>query len=427
MPEIQNQTPKPEPKFILPQRRGYLKYLLTPIILIVLAAVAWILYMQFSKPVTTTTVPTPAHEDAQVKSGTSFYLAVDSEGDSNTEKTTRLYQYDPNATADDNKIAQTNAKFFDVLTKYNQPYTYIASSADHKFYTLNAATGKIEQLFELDQDPMSREVAVSDDKQWLAYARNYEGSEAGKSGGEIWLYNFETKEQKQLVKKTELGLYEGFSVLGWRNNDKEIIVSGLGGDAGATWGDIYDVSIATGELVKVNPLPEKDATDFLRGSLSPDGDKWLYAHCEKPDTGSTQAGGSNYGACVSGTELRTYDFNTKDIKTVYQNLRYDNNADKNSLRVIGDYKWEDNNTIVAAVPGAILEIALTNSKAEEVYTFDQYKPQDFSNHPIQLRNASKDQIVFNRDDNWEVYDRASNKLVVINKSKDKETIIHWLD
>ncbi|HEX3099749.1 MAG TPA: hypothetical protein VHQ41_02130, partial [Patescibacteria group bacterium] len=77
--------------------------------------------------------------------------------------------------------------------------------------------------------------------------------------------------------------------------------------------------------------------------------------------------------------------------------------------------------------GAILEIALTNSKAEEVYTFDQYKPQDFSNHPIQLRNASKDQIVFNRDDNWEVYDRASNKLVVINKSKDKETIIHWLD
>ncbi len=429
MPEINSQSPVSDPKFILPQRRSWVKYIMIPIIVILVLACAAILYIQFSKPTATPApVPAPVKEDVKVKSGTSFYLATESDGDSSVERATRLYQYSADSATQDVQILETKEKFFDVLTKYNQPYTYIAKNATNKFFILDANAGKIDLLFELAEDPMVREVAVSEDKTMMAYARNFEGSENGKSGGSIWTYNFETKTQKEIVKKTELGLYQGFSVLGWRDNDKELIVSGLGGDAGATWGDIYQVNIATGAMVKVMPVAEKNQMEFLRGTLSPNGDKWLYTHCEQPDEVAREKEGEfNGGACISGTELRTYDFGTKDIKTVYKNLRYENNNDKNILRVVMDYKWESNTNIIASVPGAILAITIGKDVAEEIYLFDRYVPQNFKNNYLQLRNVNKNQLVFNDGENWKIFDRNSDKLVELNRDNKKETIIHWLD
>ncbi len=429
MPEIQNQEIKPidnsKAQFELPQRRGLAKYFIVPIILIVGLACAGLGYYYFTKPVSVV-VPEEKpveKEEVKVKAGTNFYVTMDSEGDSSVDKAVRLYQYSTNSNEDDKQILETKEKFFDVIGEVGD-YEYVVSAVN-KLYLLDAAKGKVDLLFELVENPLIRGVSVSEDKKWLAYARNFEGAPSGKSGGSIWLYNFETKEQKEIVKKTELGLYQGFGINGWRNSDKELIVSGLGGDAGATWGDIYQVNVATGELVKVNPVPEKDKMEFLRGNLSPDGDKWVYSHCEQPDAAALEKDGSN--ACTSGAELRVYDFGTKEIKTVYQNLRYDNNVDKSSLRVFLDYKWQDNNNIVAVVPGAILDISSGSKKVEEVYLFDQFEPMAYRNRWLQLMDVTEDQIVFYRDNVWQVFDRTSQKLITIDKKKQKETILHWLN
>ncbi len=426
MPEINNNEVKPIAQFVIPERRRSIKYIAIPLVIIVVLACAWIAYAMLSQPTTpvVTPEPTPQKEEPNIKAGTSFYLATDTEGDSSVEKTTRLYQYSADATSEDKQILETKEKFFDVLTPMGD-YTYLASSAEGKLFLLDANTQKIELLFELAENPMLRNVAISEDKKWLAYARNYEGSGNGKSGGAIWLYNFETKEQKELVKKTELGLYQGFSVLGWRDNDKELIVSGLGGDGPGVWGDIYQVNVATGAMVKVMPVAEKNQMEFLRGTLSPNGDKWLYTHCEQPDQASRDK--DNYDACTSGTELRTYNFKTKETKTVYQNLRYDNNAEKSALRIFLGLQWEDDSNVIAVVPGAILDISIGNSKVEEVYLYDQYNPMNFKNNYIQLQDVSETEIVFNVEDEWRVFDRRSQKIVTINKNKQKETIIHWLN
>lgn len=427
MPEINNNEVKPTAKFVIPERRRSIKYIAIPLVIIVVLVCAWIAYAMLSQPAApmATPAPTTQEEEPQIKAGTSFYLATDSEGDSSVEKTTRLYQYSADATSEDQQILETKEQFFDVLTPMGD-YTYLASSAEGKLFLLDVNTQKVELLFELAENPMLRNVAISEDKKWLAYARNYEGSGTGKSGGAIWLYNFETKEQKELVKKTELGLYQGFSVLGWRDSDSELIVSGLGGDAGATWGDIYQVNVATGALVKVNPVAEKNKMQFLRGTLSPNGDKWLYTHCEQLEQASSDKEDS-YDACTSGAELRTYNFITKETKTVYQNLRYDKNAEKSALRIFLDTKWQDDNNVIAVVPGAILDISIGNSKVEEVYLYDQYNPMNFKNHYIQLQDLSETEIVFNVEDEWRVFDRRSQKIVTINKNKQKETIIHWLN
>ena len=426
MPEIKIETPKPEAQFELPKRRGIAKYLIVPIILLVALACVGAGYYYFTKPISVV-VPEEKpvqEEEVKVKAGASFYLTMDSEGDSAVDKAVRLYQYSQDSSEEDKQILEIKEKNFSVIGEMGD-FRYIVNS-ENKISLLDASKGKIDLLFELAENPLIRDVAVSEDKQWLAYARNYEGNEAnGKSGGSIWLYNFETKEQKEIVKKTELGVYQGFSINGWRNSDKELIVSGLGGDAGAVWGDIYQVNIATGELVKVNPVVEKDKMDFLRGDLSPDGNKWVYSHCEQPDVASREK--DNYGACTSGAELRVYDFGTKEVKPIYQNLRYDNNEDKSVLRTFGEYKWEDDNNIIAVVPGAILDISSGTKKVEEVYLFDLYDPMAFKNRYMSLMDVSEDQVVFYRDDAWQVFDRASQKLVNIDKKKQKETLLHWLN
>lgn len=429
MPEIKNEeiktTDKPKAQFELPNRRGWARYFIVPIILLVALACAGIGYYYFSKPVSVV-VPEEKpveQEEVKVKAGTSFYLTMDSEGDSSVEKAVRLYQYSANSSEDDEQILEIKEKFFDVIGEVGE-YKYIVSAVN-KIYLLDASKAKVDLLFELAENPLIRDVSVSEDGKWLAYGRNYEGAENGKSGGAIWLYNFETKEQKELVKKTELGLYQGFGVNGWRNSDKELIVSGLGGDAGATWGDIYQVNVATGSIAAVNPVTEKNKMDFLRGNLSPDGDKWVYAHCEQSDVASQEK--DNYGACASGTELRVYDFGTKEIKTVYQNLRYDNNENKSALRVFLGYEWQDDNNIIAVAPGAILDISVSSKKVEEVYLFDQFDPMAFKNRWLQIMDVTEDQIVFYRDDSWYVFDRTSQKLIGIDKKKQKETILHWLN
>ncbi len=425
-PSQMNPSAKPEAQFVLPQRRGYSKFLIIPVGLIVLLGAAWIAYTAFSKPASAPAVETQQvveKKPATVQSDTRYYLASDSEF---TEA--RVYQYSEKG---DEKIGTIKQKNLFIAGKYTEPYTYVVNSNDGKLQILDATTAKLEPLLDLE-DPTAvvRDVALSGDKKLLAYARNYEGSEKNKPGGEIWTYNVETKEKKQIVKRTELGIYQGFSILGWRNDDKELIVSALGGDAGAVWGDIYQVTIATGKIDVVNPVEEKDKVGFITGVLSPDSNLWLFEYCADVDEVAQEKDGENFFAvpCASGTELHTYNFGTKDIKTVYQNLRYDNNVDKSMLRTFMSEVWQDDKTIIAAVPGAILSIPLGSpDKATELVTYDRYNPQNFKNNYVNLIEANDKQLVYTRAESWFVFDRDSQKIIDLNAEARKESINSWLN
>lgn len=429
MPEI-NEPTKTSPLFQIPKRRRFAKTFTVLGVIVILLGAAWTTYAllnssnQQSGPLPLSESET---EHKPVEPGANYYL-VREFGEVGKSPKTWLYQFFADADTADKQILETSAKNLYVLADYLNPYTYItATTSDSNLKVLDVSTGKLEPLFDLPSDVFVRDVAISKDKQWLAYGRNYEGSENGKGSGEIWLYNLQTKEQKQLVKKTELGLYQGFSVLGWRDNDKELIVNDLGGDAGQTWGDIYQVNAETGQYKKVTPVAEKNKMEFLRGELSPSGDKWLFEFCTQPDA-SANDDVPNYNPCASGTELRTYDFGTQQTKTVYHNLRYDNNVDKNILRTFMSYIWQDDENIVAAAPGALLAIpANGNAKAEELHAYDRYNPQNFKNHYRQLQSAGSDYIVFSDDAGWHVLNRSTKKLLSIDLSSNRQDIIGWLD
>lgn len=440
MPEINNKeikpelkseqksAPKYEPQFVLPQRRGYIKYITIPIVVMVVLACAWVAYAFFSQPApipATPIVPEQTEsEPVPVPDGARYYLAYDSAD--YTEA--RIYQYSKDGDKPDSKVGAIAQKNLGVLGKYIKPYTYVVGVPDNKLQILDATTAKLEPLFELPDLALVRDVAVSNDKKWLAYGRNFEGGEKGGSG-ELWLYNLETKEQKQLVKKTELGMYQGFSVLGWRDNDKEIIVSALGGDAGAIWGDIYQVNIEAGTLEKILPVAEKDRTGFITGQLSPSGEKWLFQYCAQPDQAAIdKSEGFGVQPCTSGTELRTYEFGTEQTKTVYRNLRYDNNVDKSTLRTFMSVLWQDDDTIVAAVPGAILGIPVGSpDKTTELVVYDRGTPQNFINNSVNLIEATPEHLVYVRSDNWFVLNRTSQKISDLNSISRGEAINFWLD
>lgn len=426
-PSQMNPIAKPEAMFVLPKRRGYSKYIIIPIILIAFLAAAWVVYGQYSKQASAPTVEiqqeVKEEVPVEVKSDTRYYLASPTEG-----KETKVYKYSDGT---DTLVGKIDQGSLSVIGNYVRPYTYLVNFNFGKLQILDATTAKIEPLFDLkDPNIQIREVALSSDKKWLAYGRNFEGVDGKGWSGELWLYNIETKEQKQIGKQIELGLYQGFSILGWRNGDKELVVSALGGDAGAVWGDIYVANIETGKMDKIDPIEKKDKVGFITGILSPNHDKWLFEYCAQPDKAAIEKadGITGYTPCISGTELRTYDFGTKEIKTVYKNLRYDNNGDKNMLRTFMSKRWRDDKTIIAAVPGAILSIPVGNpDKTTELVTYDRSNPQKFADNFVSIVNADGKQIVYIKDETWYVFNYKSEKVTDLNPAVRKEFINSWLD
>ncbi len=410
---------KPEPKFILPAKRGYSKFIILPLALIAFLFAGWYVYAGYSKKADAPDVPVevPTQEPVKAKSDDRYFLASD-----NNAAETRVYKYSQGV---DTKIGTIKEKYITVLGKFTDPYTYVVASNSGKVYVLDATTAKMELLLE-NTDPlvMIRQTALSSDKKWLAYALTTEGE---KKGSEIWLYNTETKEKKQLVKKTELGMYQGFSILGWRNEDQELIVSSLGGDGGGIWGDIHQVNIVTGKIEVVNPVEEKDKRGFITGQLSPDGEMWLYEYCAIEDKSEVENMGFMQ-PCTTGAELQAYEFATKTIKKVYQNLRYDNNVKKNSLRTFMSYDWIDNKTIIAAVPGAILSIPWGNpDQTKELVTYDRTDPAKFADNYVSLVSADEKGVVYQRGESWFVFDRETEKITDLNPQARAENISSWLD
>jgi hypothetical protein len=423
MPEIKNTpstSPSPERHFILPTKRRFSAWhFVVPVLLIIALAGGWFAHALIPNATAPeANVIEQDDEDETPLQTKAYYSTTDNEG-----KLTHIYSYSGLSNVPDVKVGDIQTNALSISGKYLDPYTYIVGTENGKVQVLNAMTAKLTPLFDIEPKALMRETAISSDKKWLAYGLNTEGTP---NYGEIWLYNIETKEKKQLVKKTELGTYQGFSILGWRNDDQELIVSSLGGDAGAVWGDIYQVNAVTGELTKVAPVEKGPMNYFIRGVLSPDSGKWLFTYCDKPEVNPTDQFAASE-PCTSGAELRAYDFATKKINKVYQNIGYDNNVDKNMLRSILSFIWQDDKTIVAAVPGVILEISTTGSEPIELVTFDRYNPQNFKNNYISIMAASKERIVFSRENGPQVFDRVSKKIEVLNLDGRNENLSSWLD
>ncbi len=428
MPEIKNQikrpstvAPAPQPPqklFELPERRrSYSKFIFAILVLVFLGAVSYFAYSQYTKPSSAPVVQAPPEpEEKTIPEGTAFYLGHD---EKNTE--TIVYKYSPNSSEPDEKIGTIPEKNIIVLGDYINPYTYVTSNTDgNKLQTLDATTAKLQPLFDLPAQAITRAVSVSADKKYLAYSRIY-GSETETGHGELWLYNLETKEQKKLGEDFALALYQTMNVSAWRDNDKQLILKVWVADGAGYAGNIYTADVQTGKLEKVN---EPD----VLGQLSPNHDLILYDGCVTPDAAAQSAENGYERACASGAELFTYDFTTKQVKSVYHNLRYDTNANKSTLRTFMSYLWQDDKTIIAAVPGALLSIPLGSpEKTTEIFSYDRVDPAKFKDNFVYLEKANSGTIIFSREDNWYILDRISQKLVNLSVDARKETISTWLN
>lgn len=440
MPEIKNtiktQSEKPQspkskdlsvlvpvnPKFELPNRKFNFWTLIIPLLLAAALVGGWFLHeLVFPETAPEPIVVTDEKPDKPAVNIGAYYLTANNEG-----KVARVYGYTGNSAAPDIKVADIDTNTVSILGKYTEPHTYLAAiGGKSDIYILDAVTGKTDVLVKNDGEGYLRQAAISNDKKWLAYGLTYEGDTPT---SDLWLFNLETKERKELIEKTPQQTYQGYAVLGWRNDDQELIVSALGGDAGAVWGDIYQVNVTTGTAAKVTPVPTAAMNYFIRGTLSPNGNLWAYTFCQTPDKTDGEPVPAASEPCTTGAEIRTYDFTTKQTQTVFHNLRFETNNDKNLLRSVLSMLWQDDRTLVAAIPGAVIEIdATAKDKVTDLFTFDRYNPQNFQTSYVGLLAASPAQIVFTRDEEPQVYDRVSKKTEVLNIGDRGEIFSAWLN
>lgn len=443
MPEIKattkstttESTPPVEKLFELPPRRKWNAwYLVVPILLMFALVGGWFMRVfvhEASAP--EAVIPAKEVEKDMPKQSNIYYTTITNSTGANSSSTdssgklVRLYNYMGSSDTPDVKIADINSNVINVLGKYIKPNTYLVSTSEPGIKILNAKTGQLESLINIDNQGVPRDVAISSDHKWLAYGLTYEGTDDTSRTSELWLYNLETQQKKVLVEKTEMTKHQGFAVLGWRNDDQELIVSALSEDDGVVSGDIYQVMVATGDMTKVTPASSTAMPYFIRGVLSPDNNVWAYTFCEKPDTGISNPITTSQ-PCTSGSEIRTYNFGTKQTESVFQNLRFENSPDKNLLRSVLSLVWQDDKTIVAAIPGAIIEIdANAKDKVVDLVRYDLNDPTMFQKNQIHLISATPEQIVFERNQGAQVFDRVSKKIEVLNTEARSETFSSWLN
>ncbi len=359
--------------------------------------------------------------DDSTTASENIYYAVDSVQGSGDDHKFDIYKFNGELGITDTKLATgQNYPYFGGKYVQDDSYVYVAGNS---IYVFQAKTGQIEKLLSFNDKATSRRVALSHDRSQLAYGINYEGpgpNFPNGDAGEIWLFDVKTNQSRKIAGMKQLGLYQGFSVEGWSSDDKQLVVTSRGGDAGAVWGDVYLVDVATGKFQVVSQPPEAKI-GFVLGQLSPSGDQWLYHYCARPND-AVEGELSQQRPCPDGEEAIIYNFATQKNELVYRNRLFGDNVDANKLRIIPSAIWQDDEHVLVVVPSAVLRVELKTGKAEKIYTFDPYHPQNIFTHGFSLATAHGNLVVFQRyngPDGTYVLNTATQKVVEIGSNQDR--------
>ncbi len=391
------------------------------ILIVVLAGLyAWKRDVFFKRPAPVNNQETPITNEPAPQSFNKIYYYTSTGGTFEKNKFS-VYAVRPDLAASDELITEGTG-----FPQFDGPYvdsnTILFSNAQ-SFYELNTETKKTTKLFSFAEKTDTRAAKLSHNKKFVAYGVNTEDyNRPDPNSAQLWLYDTASKKQTKLVDTQPLGIYQGYSVQGWSSDDRYIIVTSLGGDAGAIWGDVMRIDSTNGKIEKVAPLPENRMSAFITGQLSPDGENWLYIFCEKPlpqeDIGDNK--------CPEGEELFVYNFKSKQKKSIYRNTLFGDNIDRDQLRSILNMVWQDDQTITLVVPSHIYRINYNGGMPELIYEFDRYQPQKIFTSYLYLISSAPDYFIYSADSENRLYNLKTKKAITIgsNNPNDSVTIIN---
>ena len=310
----------------------------------------------------------------------------------------RVIRIDQDITGEDKVTAELEGRF-SVIGKFSEEgkFLVVDDNNSNKLYTLNPESGELKEFFVAEEKKEFESAIFSPDKKFLAFS--LVSGDYAKATGEIWLSDLENREREKIFEKKRLTLYTKLKVLGWNNGNGKLIVQEIGGDALAVWGKIYLVDTTNGQASKgdnINNYKEveikaSEADSFLRGSLSPDGKKWLYISCKIPTPEEY-----DYTSCEDGAEILIYSFEETSSFSLYRNLTNNNNPFRKKLRNINSAVWLDSENILFSIPDGIYKINLNSKETEELYKFQWTDPDDIFKSPSAIKYVADDIIIYER-------------------------------
>lgn len=265
----------------------------------------------------------------------------------------------------------------------------ILTSDKNNLYSTNVVTGEQEMIIAGETGKIITGASVNLTKNQLVYSVT-EGN--GMEGtGEVWLYNLSTKKTQMIFQKS-LGIYTVLSMRGWNGSNSKIVILEAAGDAGLVGGVLRlinaDAPYAPTEII----VDESIKTGFVRGKLSPDGRKWLYAYCSTPQNSQSDPGTN----CPTGEELFVYDFESSKHHSIYKNISHGNNISADKLRIIFSSMWLDNDTVAFSNPDGIYKTSIVLPQTVELYRFTWSSPEDINKNRTDIVLAGNKYIVFQR-------------------------------
>lgn len=190
----------------------------------------------------------------------------------------------------------------------------------------------------------------------VAYSVNTEPVTERQWKGEIWLHR-PGKSDEKVFQRDALQLYTGLQTIGWVDRDR-LVVRESGGDGAGYWGKLWLVDTRN----KIGTEVRGETDNFFGGKLSPDGRKWLYALCRKPESRQDEY----LVSCPDGMELVAYDFGTGESQTIFRNTTHGDNLYKGHLRAIYSYLWSDSDTVLVTIPDGLYRVALVDGSAPQL-------------------------------------------------------------
>jgi hypothetical protein len=325
-----------------------------------------------------------------------------------------IYKFNFDIAAKDKLVAKLNG-YFSIIGKTLEEGKFFASKSypDSKLYILDVKTGEVKKYLAAEEGKIFESAVFSHNKNFLAYTllKNTDNAGVGevREMGEIWIYDLKEKSHRKIF-ETELFM-SGLFIKGWNKEDNKLVVGNLGGEGGESWGTIYLVD-TTKTTDNYSEIRGPSVDDFLFGTLSPDGENWLYHYCEKP----TSENHPEYWGCEEGAEIEIYNFEKSESTTIYQNTLHSDNIYKSKLRIINSAVWQDNENIIFSIPQGIYKINLYSKKPEELYTFYWSDPDEIFRSPPWLIYANDNVVIYYRGGEHFILNLSTKKNMGLGKN-----------